>query len=49
VLTLLEELHASGITLIMVTHDKTLGDRAHRQLRMVDGKIVLDELHHARA
>jgi putative ABC transport system ATP-binding protein len=43
VLELLEELHDSGITLLMVTHDTVLGDRAHRHIRMIDGKIVTDE------
>jgi putative ABC transport system ATP-binding protein len=42
VLELLEELHHSGITLLMVTHDAQLGSRAHRHIRMVDGKIVED-------
>jgi putative ABC transport system ATP-binding protein len=40
VLELLEELNRSGITLLMVTHDTVLGNRAHRHIRMVDGKIV---------
>ncbi|MEW6991679.1 ABC transporter ATP-binding protein [Colwelliaceae bacterium 6441] len=42
VIKLLEALNNKGITLIMVTHDKTLGKRAHRQLTMVDGEIVKD-------
>ena len=42
VINLLEELNAEGITLLIVTHDSALGDRAHRQLRMVDGAIVTD-------
>ncbi len=44
VVELLEELTADGITLIVVTHDMDLGNRAKRKIRMVDGKIVLDEL-----
>jgi putative ABC transport system ATP-binding protein len=43
VMELLEELHHSGITLLMVTHDAELGSRAHRHIRMVDGKIAADE------
>lgn len=43
VLELLEELHHTGITLLMVTHDAVLGARAHRHIRMVDGRIVGDE------
>jgi len=37
---LLESLNAEGITLMVVTHDPTLGDRAQRQLNMLDGRIV---------
>ncbi|AZZ94180.1 ATP-binding cassette domain-containing protein [Hahella sp. KA22] len=42
VVTLLEELNAQGITLVVVTHDVELGKRAKRQLRMVDGRIQSD-------
>jgi len=43
VIELLEELNNDGITLIIVTHDMDLGDRAKRKIRMVDGEIVLDK------
>ena len=42
VMDLLEELNASGITLLMVTHDTTLGARARRQIVFGDGKVVSD-------
>ncbi|WLQ12033.1 ABC transporter ATP-binding protein [Hahella aquimaris] len=42
VVTLLEELNAQDITLVVVTHDVELGKRAKRQLRMVDGRIQSD-------
>lgn len=42
VVSVLESLNAQGITLIVVTHDRDLGDRARRQLKMVDGEIVVD-------
>jgi putative ABC transport system ATP-binding protein len=42
VIRLLEELHGRGMTLIMVTHDQALGDRAHRQLYLEDGAIRRD-------
>ena len=42
VVGLLEALHASGTTLIVVTHDPALGARAPRRLRMVDGRIEQD-------
>jgi putative ABC transport system ATP-binding protein len=43
VIAILEELNVRGITLIMVTHDLEMGQRARRQLRMVDGKISDDQ------
>lgn len=39
----LEELNAEGITLLVVTHDQALGNRAHRRIRMLDGAVVADE------
>jgi putative ABC transport system ATP-binding protein len=43
VMALLEALHTAGGTLIIVTHDGELGQRASRRLRMVDGQLVSDE------
>lgn len=42
VVRLLEELNAQGVTMIVVTHDQTLGARAHRQISMLDGAIAAD-------
>jgi putative ABC transport system ATP-binding protein len=42
VVHLLEALNASGVTLIVVTHDPILGARAHRQLMMEDGSVKQD-------
>lgn len=42
VMALLENLHHRGTTLIVVTHDRELGARAHRQIGMRDGKILTD-------
>ncbi len=42
VLSLLEQLVSQGVALVLVTHDPALGQRAGRQLRMVDGQIVGD-------
>ena len=47
VMALLEELNASGITLLMVTHDNVLGARAHRHVVFGDGHVVRDERNHA--
>jgi putative ABC transport system ATP-binding protein len=42
VIRIVEALHEEGLTLIVVTHDQTLGSRAHRRLLMRDGRIVQD-------
>jgi putative ABC transport system ATP-binding protein len=42
VVDILENLQRQGITLIVVTHDPELGERARRRLHMVDGAIVTD-------
>jgi putative ABC transport system ATP-binding protein len=42
VMRLLEDLHQRGVTLIMVTHDQALGDRARRRIYMEDGAIRRD-------
>ena len=42
VMKLLEDLAGQGVTLIVVTHDPALGQRATRQVRMVDGQVVAD-------
>ncbi len=43
VIQLLEELNqAQGITLVVVTHDPELSQRARRQIRMLDGRIQRD-------
>ena len=43
VVALLEALHHAGTTLIVVTHDRELGARAHRHISMRDGEIIGDE------
>lgn len=42
VINTLEALHDRGITLIVVTHDQSLGDRSHRSIKMIDGHIESD-------
>ncbi len=42
VIRLLEELNTRGVTLIMVTHDPGIGERARRQLYMEDGALKRD-------
>jgi len=40
VLQILEALNAEGLTLITVTHDPNIGQRAHLRLWMTDGEII---------
>jgi putative ABC transport system ATP-binding protein len=40
VLDLLETLHAKGLTLLVITHDPEVAQRAKRVLMLADGKIV---------
>jgi putative ABC transport system ATP-binding protein len=40
IIELLEKLNRDGVTLIVITHDQQLGDRAKRQIRIIDGKIA---------
>jgi len=42
ILEILEQLNRDGIALLVVTHDPIVGDRAHRHLKLRDGKIVDD-------
>ncbi|HRY44348.1 MAG TPA: ABC transporter ATP-binding protein [Thermoanaerobaculia bacterium] len=43
IVALLERLHASGITLLVVTHDAGIGGRARRRVRLADGRVTGDE------
>ncbi|MCO8269897.1 ABC transporter ATP-binding protein [Actinoplanes sp. TRM 88003] len=42
VLALLESLNAEGVAVVLVTHDREVAARAHRQIVMKDGVIVPD-------
>lgn len=44
VVRLLEALNAQGVTLIVVTHDQTMGARAKRQVMMLDGAVASDSM-----
>lgn len=39
VIASLERLNERGVTLVVVTHDRALGDRARRRIRMDDGRV----------
>jgi putative ABC transport system ATP-binding protein len=49
VVNLLEALNAKGVTLIVVTHDQSMGARAGRQLVMEDGRLQHDSRQSAHA
>ena len=43
IIELLESLNReSGSTVVLVTHDQSLADRAHRVIRLADGRVVSD-------
>ena len=39
VMELLEEIHAAGTTIVMVTHDMALANRANRNIQLLDGRV----------
>ena len=43
ILGLLEEIHKMGNTVIIVTHEEDIAQHAHRIIRLMDGKIHVDE------
>ena len=43
IVRLIEDLNKAGLTLIVVTHDRKLGNRSDRLIRLLDGKIIDDD------
>ncbi len=43
VLSLLEVLHADGVTICLATHDTNLAARAQRSVELLDGRVVSDQ------
>jgi len=43
ILALLDTLHADGKTIIVVTHDEEVAERADRVIRLMDGLVDSDE------
>lgn len=39
IMTLFEELHRGGMTLVVITHDTAVADRADRVVRITDGRL----------
>ncbi len=48
ILTMFEDLHANGMTIIMVTHDDAVADRCERIFRLRDGLVERDEVLRSR-
>jgi putative ABC transport system ATP-binding protein len=44
IMTLFDELHTHGNTIILVTHEPDIATHAHRVIRLLDGKINTDEI-----
>ncbi|MFA6915413.1 MAG: ABC transporter ATP-binding protein [Parachlamydiales bacterium] len=42
ILQLFQELNSQGVTILMVTHDKTVGNHCKRLVQMKDGRIISD-------
>ncbi len=42
ILELLDELHAGGATIVVITHDRDIAARLPRQVEMLDGRVVRD-------
>jgi putative ABC transport system ATP-binding protein len=45
VLSLLEEVHTAGQTIVLVTHDNDVAARAARRIQLRDGKVCSDARH----
>jgi len=45
IMTLLEEIHQNGNTIIIVTHEEDIAQHAHRIIRLIDGQIASDEIN----
>lgn len=43
ILTIFDELHHQGQTIVMITHDPLIAQRADRRITLLDGRILTDE------
>jgi putative ABC transport system ATP-binding protein len=44
IMSLFDEIHKSGHTVILVTHDENIGEHADRIVKLLDGKIASDQI-----
>jgi ABC-type lipoprotein export system ATPase subunit len=42
ILELLDDLHGGGLTIVMITHESGVAERAERQVRIMDGQIRVE-------
>jgi len=49
ILIIFEELHRQGQTIVMITHDPPIAQRANRRITLLDGRVVTDESTEPRA
>jgi len=45
ILSLLEDIHKMGNTVIVVTHEEEIAHHAHRIIRLMDGEVASDDLN----
>jgi putative ABC transport system ATP-binding protein len=45
IMGLLEEIHKTGNTIIVVTHEEDIARHAHRIIRLIDGRVESDDLN----
>ncbi|QTN38651.1 ABC transporter ATP-binding protein [Cryomorphaceae bacterium] len=43
IMALMDEIHANGNTLVVVTHEEDIAQHAHRVIRLIDGQVASDE------
>lgn len=43
ILSIFEELHHQGQTIVMITHDPLIAQRANRRITLFDGRVLADE------
>jgi putative ABC transport system ATP-binding protein len=46
IMTIFDNLHDAGNTIILVTHERYIADHANRTIHLLDGKIQIDQHNH---